>query len=335
MPSFSIIIVNYKTAQLICDCLETIFTRTITSDFEVIIVDNDSKDDSETIICSRFPQVRWIQMDYNSGFARGNNAGMKAARGDVFLLLNSDTLNQGNAIQQCFERFMGSPHMACGVQLLNLDGSPQISGNYFMKGGLNHLMSLPYTGRLLRAIGMGLKVRKTNVAKAEGEVEVDWINGAFLMVRKHAVDVAGMLDEDFFLYSEEIEWCSRLRKTGTMCIYGDLHVIHLMGSTTTVAFGSSDKGYTNLADRKGLQLMLSGMVRIRKQFGIGWFLFHLLAYVLTIPVYGIITFIRTILWRPGIRSAWQNWAGFSGNTFRIVKSMFVIMRNKPHFYKVL
>lgn len=335
MITYSIIIVNYKTGRLVCDCLQTIFDQDPSNNFEVIIVDNDSRDDSESIIRGNYPQVKWIQMGYNSGFARGNNAGMKAATGDVFLLLNSDTLNQNNAIQTCYERFCSSSHIACGIQLLNLDGSPQISGNYFMKGGLNHLMSLPYTGRLLRAIGMGLKVHKTNVAKAEGEVVVDWINGAFLMVRKNAVQAAGMLDEDFFLYSEEIEWCSRLRKTGTMCIYGDLHVIHLMGATTTAAFGSTDKGYSNLADRKGLQLILSGMVRIRKQFGVGWFLFHLLAYFLTIPIYGIITLMRTILFQRGVGSEWKSWAGFSGNTFKVMKRMFLIISNKPHFYKVL
>jgi GT2 family glycosyltransferase len=302
---------------------------------ELIVVDNDSGDASEQIILSEFPFVRWIQMGYNSGFARANNAGIRSAEGDIILLLNPDTIDNTNAVETCFQLFRQTNYIACGVQLLNADGTPQISGNYFMTGGLNHLMALPYLGRLIRAVGLGLRVKKTNLPQAQGRVEVDWINGAFLMVKKTAIESAGLLDEDFFLYSEEIEWCSRLRKTGRMYVDGDLHVIHLEGSSANKEFGSEGRGYHRLNDRKGLQIMLSALVRIRKQFGVGWFLFHYLFFLATVIIYFIIALFKTIFFIPARRSEWRNWAGFTKNVALVSKLFFVILGNRRHFYKVL
>jgi GT2 family glycosyltransferase len=335
MIDCSVIIVNYKSTQLILDCLQSIFLQKNSANSEVIVVDNFSQDESEKIITSRFPQVRFVQMNYNAGFARANNAGIRLSKGAVVLLLNPDTLIEDDAIEECSRRLSGPGYVAAGVQLLNPDRSPQISGNYFMKGGLNHLMALPYVGKLFRWLGYQFKIKKTNVAMAEGTVEVDWINGAFLMVKKTAIEKAGLLDEDFFLYAEEIEWCSRLKRAGKLCIYGDLHVVHLQGESANKEFGTAGKGYRNLSDKQGLQIMLSGFVRIRKQFGVGWFLFHLLVHLFTIPVFFIIAILRTILFFPERRSEWKGCWGFSLNVFRVCGNFSRIMLNKPHFYKVL
>jgi GT2 family glycosyltransferase len=331
----SVIIINFNSVNLTLDCLQTIFVGNSSTEFEVIVVDNFSQENCEHIVTTRFPQVKWIQMTYNAGFSRANNAGIRVAKGDIILMLNPDTLNENNAVVKCFERFANSLYSGCGVQLLNSDRSPQISGNYFITGGLNQLMALPYTGRFIRWLGYRFKVKKTNVPEAKGTVEVDWINGAFLMVKREAIEKAGLMDEDFFLYSEEIEWCNRLGKTGKMCIYGDLNVVHLQGSSTNIAFGSAGQGYYNLFDRKGLQLMLSNLVRIRKQYGVGWFLFHLLAYFFTIPFFLIIILLRILFFQPGIGQEWKMWKGFTGNVFNLFKYIFLIIRNRPYFYKVL
>jgi GT2 family glycosyltransferase len=335
MIFYSIIIVNYKSPVLAADCIHSIFQTGVPASAELVVVDNFSQDNSREIITTRFPQVKWIQMEYNAGFARANNEGIRQSEGDIVLLLNPDTLNQGNAVMECFGRLKASGYGAAGVQLLNPDGSPQISGNYFMTGGLNHLMALPYIGRVIRWLGYTLKVKKTNVSRAEGTVEVDWINGAFLMVKKEVIEKAGLLDEDFFLYSEEIEWCSRLRKTGKMCIYGDLHVIHLEGGVSNDAFKSAGKGYQKLDDRKGLQILLSGLVRIRKQYGTGWFLFHLLACLTTIPAWFIILVFKTLFFLRGTGKEWKSWRGFASNVFIVCAYFFRIVRNRPYFYKVL
>jgi len=316
---------------MLADCLQSVFSFTSGIVLEIIVVDNHSQDNSRELIAAQFPYVKWIQQDYNSGFARGNNAGIKQAAGDAVLLLNSDTIIEDNAIADCYKRLMSSDYIAGGVQLLNGDKTPQITGNYFMTGGLNHLLQLPYAGRIFRTVALLLRVKKTNIPEAKNLVEVDWINGAFLMVKRSAIEQAGLLDEDFFLYSEEIEWCSRLRKTGKICVYGDLHVIHLQGITAHTTFGAATAGYQDLTDRKGLQLLLSGLVRMRKQFGTGWFLFHLLAYLLTIPVYFLVATVQMLLRRP----EWKSWWGFTKNVCRVCSYVPVIIRNKPFFYKVL
>ncbi len=303
--------------------------------FEWIVVDNQSNDGSKKQIISKFPFVKWIEMKYNAGFARANNEGIRQSMGEVVLLLNPDTIILNDAINQCYERFIQSSYIACSVQLLNPDKTPQITGNFFMKGGLNHLLPLPYLGALLRKIAFAIKVKKTNVAKAASEEKVDWINGAFLMVKKSAIEKAGMLDEDFFLYSEEIEWCSRLRKTGELCVYGDLETIHLQGETINSVTKTSDKGYLNLFDKKGLQLIVSNHLRIRKQFGVTWFLFHLFMHTIEIPIFSFCSIIDNLLHAKNPFANLAMVEGFTGNVIKLWSLTPKIISNKPYFYKML
>ena len=331
--ALSIIIVNFKTAGLLLDCLTEIHKDAAAAGFEIIVVDNHSEDESYARVLAAFPRVIWVQMDYNAGFSRANNAGFRQATGDTMLLLNSDTLPRGTVIGECYRRFSHSDYVACGVQLLNADGTSQISGNYAMKGGLNYLLPLPYGGSIIRRLGEWVKIGKPHVPGKGGIVEVDWINGAFLMVKKEAIDKAGAMDEDFFLYAEESEWCGRLKKVGKICLYGDLEVIHLQGVTANLLFGSDGKGYTNIYDRKGLQVMLSNFVRIRKQFGTGWFLFQLLAYIADIPVFLLGMLLSRLGGRP--RYSWMQFRQYCGNVGVVVRKSVTIIRNRPYFYKVI
>ncbi len=331
----SIIIVNYHSAPLICDCLESALQYPGSNTFEWIVVDNHSQDNSKQLITQKFPLVKWIDMGYNAGFARANNEGIKQSKGEVVLLLNPDTIIVGNAIEECYERFIQSNYIACAVQLLNADKTPQITGNYFIQGGLNHLLPLPYMGALLRKIAFAANVKKTNVAKASAEQKVDWINGAFLMVKKSAIEKAGMLDEDFFLYAEEIEWCSRLKKVGDLCVYGDLFTIHLQGETINIETGTIDKGYFDLYSKKGLQLMVSQHVRIRKQFGTAWFFFHLFMHTFEIPVFFICSFFDNLF---HARKPFCNFSKIKDFTINVIKLWDLaptIVSNEPHFYKML
>lgn len=330
----SIIIINYRTPKLLADCLQTIYEQTTIISFEVIVVDNASGDNSQEIILSRFPQVRWINMSYNSGFARANNEGIRQSGGDTVLLLNSDTLIVNNAVENCYTIFSKSQYVACGVQLLNADGSPQISGNYVMPGSINNLLSMPYGGALVKWLGNIAKVDKPHVPDSNAEIKVDWINGAYLMVKKSAIEKAGLMDEDFFLYAEESEWCSRLRKHGELVIYGQFKVIHLQGETSNVAFTSEGKGYSNLYDRKGLQIMVSNFVRVRKQHGVLWFLFQLLVYTGNIFLMFIVIVVKGILLR-GSRRDFSNWAKYSANVLRVWPYAGILISGKPYFYKIL
>ena len=323
----SIIIINYKTPALLYNCIESIYGQNTGNPHEIIVIDNASGDDSKEIIHKKFPAVNWLQMDYNAGFARANNAGIKYSTGDTVLLLNSDTVVVDNAINDCYKLFTSSQYIACGVQLLNRDGSAQISGNYFMTGSLNNLLPLPVLGSLVRFAGKMFKVRKPHVPDAHKPVEVDWINGAFLMVKKSSIEKAGLMDEDFFLYAEEAEWCWRLKKFGKLVIYGQCKVLHLQGESSNTAFSSQSKGYSGLFDNKGFQIMLSNFVRIRKQNGIFWFLFQLLAYTVNIIFFFLASLFQ--LYR------FKYFKGYCRNVIRLWSYSGKIIANKPYFYKVL
>lgn len=331
----SIIIVNYKTPQLLLDCIRSIY-QWDTSRFGIIVVDNFSNDDSEALLKEHFSDVVFLQMGYNAGFARANNAGIKMAKGDVYLLLNSDTIIVEDAINSSLQKLLlANDHAGCGVQLLNADGSPQISGNYIMKGGLNNLLPLPYVGKMLKAVAGIFNVKKPHVPNATGTVDVDWINGAYLMVKRPVVDKAGLLDEDFFLYAEESEWCSRLKKYGKLCIYGGDHVIHLQGQSANNAFDSGSAGYANIYDKKGMQILLSNFVRIRKEFGVGWFFFHLFFYIITIPVFFFGLLFSKVIYGSKARYSFLQFRGFTNNVSRLLGYTPRITGNRPYFYKVL
>ncbi len=331
----SIIIVNYKSHQLLLNCLASLYPETFNTVFEVLVVDNASGDDSKALITRSFPQVKWIDMSYNAGFARANNEGIRQSQSPVVLLLNADTLIENKAIDRCYAEFVSADAVAGGVQLLNADRSPQISGNYFMKGGLNHLLPLPYLGNLLKALGNAVGVSKPNIPNATGTIEVDWINGAFLMVKKQAIEKAGLMDEDFFLYSEEAEWCSRLKKVGRLLIFGEYNVIHLQGETATEVFDSTDKGYFNLFDKKGLQIIVSNFLRIRKQYGVGWLLLIVVFYFIEIFVFPIGLLVEKLF--RGRKSFYKWWQveGFIRNFFKATAMLPRMIRGRPYFYKVL
>src|SRR5579875_2710619 len=326
----SIIIVNYHSASLIIDCIQSIHQFNSTSNIEIIVVDNHSEDDSKERILTLFPNIRWIQMEYNSGFARANNAGMKAVNGDIFLLLNPDTLAVDNSIVRCYEKLLGSEFIAAGMQQLNADKTPQISGNFFVKGGLNHLLPIPYWGDFIRWLGYQTKSKIPNVQEAKEVEEVDWISGAFLMVKKEAVEKAGMLDEDFFLYAEEVEWCSRLRKIGKLCIFGDLHIIHLESGTINKFHNLEEKGYYNLYDKKGLQLMVSNHLRVRKQYGVFWFLLLLLNYTWGVLVFFFCSTLHRLFTLRNPFGDWKKVGAFAKNVLRLWSLSPKIVSNKPY-----
>ena len=335
MVNLSIIIINYRSLDLIHDCLRSIYKSEPSVSFEIIIVNNEDLSGRNNPLPSEFPAIRWIDMQYNAGFARANNEGIRQAGGDAVLILNPDTIIPLNALDETYRQFSDSDYVACGVQLLNEDSSPQISGNYFVPGGLNYLLPLPFIGKFVKAIGNLFSVKAPHVADSDSLIEVDWINGAFLMVKQSAIQKVGLMDEDFFLYAEEAEWCARLRKIGKLCIFGNVKVFHLQGISSNEAFSSAGKGYYNLYDNKGKQIILSNLVRIRKQYGLMWFLFDLCIYSLTIPVFLIGILISHLFPKSGRFYSFSDWAGFSRNMAYIWSKTPRILVNRPYFYKAL
>lgn len=337
-PDLSIVIVNYKSVALIRDCIASVMHETQQLSYEIIVVDNHSQDDCAAILSQAYPQVKMLELGANVGFARANNAGIRMAKAEMILLLNPDTIILDRALDRCFTQFASlDGYSACCVQLLNEDRSLQISGSYNMPGGVNFLLALPYWGTVIRSLGYALKTKVPHVLVETGITDVDWINGAFMMVKKAAIEQAGGLDEEFFLYAEEIEWCARLRKTGKLCIVGDCQVLHLQGESANAAYGSSEgKGYYNLSGKKGLQLIVSGFLRIRKQFGALWTLFAWFNFLWSVPFSMLGLLSDLVLMRKGVGKKWTYLTGFYKNTFVFsLKYLGKILFRKPYFYKVI
>jgi GT2 family glycosyltransferase len=332
----SIIIINYKSAFHVLNCIESIYTQTRKHTFEIIVVDNKSNDDSEHQILTKFPNIVWLQTGYNAGFARANNEGIRIAKGDYILLLNADTIVLDYALDKTLDLFKKANNAAaCGVQLLNTDGSHQISGAHFVKGGLNFLLPLPYLGNLVRSIGYKLKTRVPSITQVKGTVKVDWIVGAFILVHKDILKKAGLLDEDFFMYAEEIEWCSRLKKYGELYLFDEPKVIHLGGGTSSDYYSTEEtENSKNLWNKKAQQIIVSMFLRIRKQYGILWFLLVWFFFLLEIPVFILGLIVEKAFRGRKARHKWSQVSGYLENIRVLMKYFFRIIVNKPFFYKV-
>lgn len=332
----SIILVNYRTKELLLNCLRSINKETTEVEYEIIVVDNASNDDSKICILKEFPKVIWIQMEYNSGFARANNEGIKKSSGQKILLLNTDTIIKEKAIEKVISLFdSDKDYKACGVQLLNEDGSHQISGAQVMIGGLNTLLALPYLGRIIRFLGYLAKIKKPSIDTVPEKLDVDWIIGAFIMVRKETIENAGLLDEDFFMYSEEMEWCARIKKYGKLCLFGNPKVVHLGGGSSKSYYNSDIwNNEHNLCTKKGKQLIVSNSLRIRKEFGIFWLFITEMFYLLNIPIFFIFFILDVILHLGKTKFEFKHFTAFVKNIILLQQYIPKMIIGKPYFYKV-
>ena len=154
------------------------------------------------------------------------------------------------------------------------------------------------------------------------------------MTKRSVVEKVGLLDEDFFLYAEEVEWCSRLKKEGKLVLYGDLKIIHLEGATINQSQNLNQKGYHDLYSKKGLQLMVSNHLRVRKQYGAGWFLFLLLNYSFGVVIFWLCSTLRNLFTLRNPMSDWKRVGTFAKNVGKLWVLSPKIISNKPHFYKM-
>lgn len=210
MRDLSIIIVNYNKAELLKQCLESIYdnlSQNIT--YEVIVVDNASQDQSVALIKDAFPHVTIIQNDHNRGFAAGNNQGLRIAQGKYIILLNNDTFVLANALEQLIKFLHENPMVgAVGPALLNADG---------------------YT---IQVQGSG---RGEKFWLATRPTEVSFLTGAAFMIRRELLEDVGELDENFFFYNEDLDWCRRIiAKKWKIFYLPQAKIIHYGGQSTTL-----------------------------------------------------------------------------------------------------
>lgn len=209
----SIIIVSHNTVALLRNSLLSVNGNFIGLPHEIIVVDNASRDGSVEMVALEFPHVTLIKNAGNLGFAAANNQGLCLARGAFVLLLNSDTEVRPGALQHCIAFFRAHPDAGIvGCKLLNVDGSVQPSCESFLT-----LPNLFCESFFLEKVfpRSRLFARRTLSGFAYDRArQVDYVKGAFLMIRRRAFEDIGMLDERYFFYAEEMDWCYRARQKG-------------------------------------------------------------------------------------------------------------------------
>lgn len=207
----SIIIISYNTRELLQRCLRSVFASKTGFSYEVLVSDNGSQDGSVEMIKREFLQARLIENEANLGFSKGNNIALRQARGRYILLLNSDTEIAPDALENSV-LYMDS-HQEVGImggKVLLPDGS--------LDKACRRRFPNPYNS-FLRLFGLK-KFSNYNVeGPADQEAEVDSVMGAYLFIRKQVVERIGPLDEDYFMYGEDLDWCWRAKKAGFKVIY--------------------------------------------------------------------------------------------------------------------
>lgn len=232
----SVIIVSYNVKDLLRNCLDSVIKFTKDVEFEIIVVDNTSSDDSLSYLSSLsdIGNLKVIASPENGGFAKGNNLGIKQAKGKYILLLNPDTLLTENSIGRMFLWMEGHKDVAVSSCQL-VDSEQQISptGGYFptlqsVAAWAFFLDDLPIISKFVKPYHPDAGPFHKDKTMYQSEFYPDWVTGAFFFVRKEAIDKVGYLDENFFLYGEELEWCLRFKEAGFKVGYTPLtKIVHL------------------------------------------------------------------------------------------------------------
>lgn len=243
MTMIRIVIVNYRTPRLVVDCLRSLVDEVrALGDCRVIVVENASNDDSAAVIGKAIADEGWsewaslIAVDKNLGFAGGNNAGIEPlfkgpVKPDFIHLLNPDTYIRPGAIQTLLSFLQKHPEVGiAGSRLEDPDGTPQRSAFRFITIGseLEGGTRFGIVSRLLKGYIVAPPIR-------DDEHMCDWVAGASMLVRREVFDAIGMMDDNYFLYFEETDFCLLAKRAGWPCWYvPSSRVVHLVGQATNV-----------------------------------------------------------------------------------------------------
>lgn len=224
-PKVSIVLVNYNQREYTAQCLDSIRSAQLAVSHEVVLVDNASCGDDADWLGERYPEIVLVRSTENRGIAGGNNLGIRAGHSRYVLLLNNDTIVLPGSIEAAAHFLDAHPEAAgVGGNLLNPDGTFQASYNSFPT----------LWQELLHATGLGRRLRPTfpSAPRAGQTKEVDWIGTAFMLFRRDALEAIGLVDERFFIYSDETDLQYRLRKAGWAINYlPELETIHFGGKS--------------------------------------------------------------------------------------------------------
>jgi len=228
----SILILNYNTCRLTMDCLRSVYDSETNYSYEIILIDNNSHDNSVETISKEFPDVLLIANSENVGFAKGNNQGMEVASGRYVLLLNSDTVVRKDTLETMVA-FMDSrlDLGASGCKVILPDGSldkackrgfPTPSASFYYAFGFSKLF--PDRPRF--------NGYQLGYLDPDDEYPVDCLVGAFMLLRRETIEQVGGLDETFFMYGEDLDWCFRIKEAGWgIYYYPQTSIVHLKGGS--------------------------------------------------------------------------------------------------------
>lgn len=246
--TLSIILVSYNTEKLTKVCLDSIYKYTKDISFEVVVVDNDSHDDSLKMLSKfskKYSNFKLIKEKKNHGFSKGNNIGFENSKGKYILLLNSDTEFKSSFLDKIINYIDQNPKVGVlSCALANPDGSLQVSGGYFPT--LNRvalwmtIQRLPYLDKVFKPFHP--KYAFTT------KQEVDWVTGAFFLTRREIINKIGFLDEKYFMYTEEVDFCFRVKKQGYKIMFlPEWEIIHYGGA-------SSSQEFAILSEYRGIKI---------------------------------------------------------------------------------
>lgn len=235
MHDISIIIVSWNAKQYLVDCLKSIAQNQNGFLQEIIVVDNASTDGSAEILEKEYPDVKLIRNHENLGFAKANNIGIKASDGKYLALVNSDIIVLGDCIGKMIQFMERNPSVGmAGPRILNPDGSLQVSCRHFPSVWNNvcQVFGLNY----VFPKSAFFSEPKMKYWPHDVERKVDVLSGCFWMIRREALGQVGLLDENFFFYGEDIDWCRRFNNAGwDIMFYPNAEAIHFGGASSSNA----------------------------------------------------------------------------------------------------
>lgn len=231
MPTVSVIIVSYKVRYYIEQCLNSVL-RSV-ADAQILVVDNNSDDGSVEYLRERFPQAEIIANDFNAGFGKANNMALAKATGRYVLFLNPDTVVAERTIPGCIEYMEAHPEVgAVGVRMQYGNGRFALESRRSLPTPSVSFWHMTGLGKLFPKSKVFAKYHRTYLDK-DSECPIDVVSGAYMFIRKEALDRTGGFDESFFMYGEDIDLSYRILQAGYQNRYLPLPIVHYKGESTT------------------------------------------------------------------------------------------------------
>lgn len=263
----SVLIVSFNTRDRLRECLQTLRTQTGDIRLETVVLDNASRDGSADMVQEEFPEVLLVRSDANLGFGNGNNLALQHAHGRFIVLLNSDALIPAPTLSLALSHMEAEPNVGMGGgRLLDPDGGWQPSARRFPS----------LLDELLIISGLAAKFPHSRFfgrfdrtwADPEVAAEVDWVPGAFAIIRRDLIERIGFFDPRFFLYYEEVDLCRRIKAAGFAVRYWpDLKISHIGGESSRTL---KDMNFTSTGSQLTLWRIRSQLLFYRKWHGPLW-----------------------------------------------------------------